>query len=195
MNIRTTICRLVATALGLLWVSCASTHHATSPSAEELADFVLIIGGEPDGQVTHSWQRATEIDLSLYAPTFRTGIRTGGIVLASRRPGDCDQEQIDCVRNCMSRRLPTNESHISIKNGNKYGFCQKACLAEYMDCLERENSRALRFSAVSDATSWLKRNRTGLLVGTIVVIAGVAFVTLSAGTGLVILAPVVLVAS
>jgi hypothetical protein len=195
MNTLTTVCRLVATALALLWVSCASTHHVKAPSAEELADFVLIIGEEPDGQVTHSWQRATEIDLSLYAPAFSTSRRTGRIVLASHRPRDCDQEQIDCVRDCMRRRRPSHESHINIKNGNKYGFCQTMCLGEYQQCLEVEKARSLQFSAANDAVEWLKPYRKELLAGTIVVIAGVAFVTLSAGAGVVILAPVVLVAS
>jgi len=50
-------------------------------------------------------------------------------------------------------------------------------------------------TAADDAIEWLKRNRKELLVGTIVIIAGVAFVTLSAGAGVVVLAPVVLVAT
>ena len=64
-----------------------------------------------------------------------------------------------------------------------------------MECLELQKSRALEFSVVGDAVEWMKRHRNEVLVGTIVVIAGVAFVTISAGTGLVILAPVVLMAS
>jgi hypothetical protein len=156
---------------------------------------VLIIRKEPDGQVTHSWRRATEIDLPPYAPSSSTGGHIGDIVLASRRPRDCDQEQIDCVRECMRRRLPSHESHIKHKDGSKNRFCQRMCLDEYMDCLEQEKSRALQFSTEGDATEWLKRNRTELLVGTVVVIAGIAFVTLSAGAGLVILAPIALVAT
>ena len=39
-----------------------------------------------------------------------------------------------------------------------------------------------------------ERNRNELLIGSIVIIAGVAFVTLSAGAGMVVLAPIVLVA-
>ncbi|MCY1072869.1 hypothetical protein [Archangium lansingense] len=49
--------------------------------------------------------------------------------------------------------------------------------------------------ADNEAVKWLKQNRKELLVGTLVVIAGVTFVTLSAGAGVVILAPVVLVAA
>ncbi len=42
---------------------------------------------------------------------------------------------------------------------------------------------------------WLKRNHKAILLGSVVIIAGVAFVVVSAGAGLVILAPAVLLAS
>jgi hypothetical protein len=64
-----------------------------------------------------------------------------------------------------------------------------------MECLKLQDLRALEFPVTNDAVEWLKRNRRELLVGSIVVIAGVAFVTLSAGAGLIILAPVALVIS
>jgi hypothetical protein len=41
----------------------------------------------------------------------------------------------------------------------------------------------------------LKRNHKKLLVGSIIVIAGVTFVVVSAGAGLVVLAPMALIAS
>ncbi len=95
----------------------------------------------------------------------------------------------------MKRRRPSHENHINRNNGNKYGFCQTKCLLEYQQCLEVEKARSLQFSTASEAVEWLKRNRKELLVGSIVVIAGVAFVSLSAGAGFALLAPVVLVAS
>jgi hypothetical protein len=48
---------------------------------------------------------------------------------------------------------------------------------------------------VDVAIDWLKRNPRTILVGSIVVIAGVAFVAVSAAAGLVVLAPMVLLAS
>ncbi|WP_073564273.1 hypothetical protein [Archangium sp. Cb G35] len=66
---------------------------------------------------------------------------------------------------------------------------------EYQQCLEVEKARSLQFSTGNDAVEWLKRNQKELFAGTIVVIAGVAFVSLSAGPGFLILAPIVLVAS
>ncbi|WP_157775000.1 hypothetical protein [Melittangium boletus] len=121
----------------MLLIACGSARHAATPGAEELSDFVLVIE-EKNGQVHHSWQRATELDLSRFPPP--------------------------------------------------------KCLEEYLICLKLQGSHALQFHAASDAVEWLRRNRTELLVGTMVIIAGVAFVTLSAGAGAVVLAPMVLVA-
>lgn len=94
----------------------------------------------------------------------------------------------------MKRRLPSVQNHIRREDGGKKRYCARICLDEYLECLELQKSRGLQFTAADDALEWLKRHQKELLVGTIVVIAGVAFVTLSAGAGLVVLAPVVLVA-
>jgi flavin reductase (DIM6/NTAB) family NADH-FMN oxidoreductase RutF len=51
----------------------------------------------------------------------------------------------------------------------------------------------VEFTAVDSAVDWLKRHRTAILVGSVVVIAGVVFVTVSAGAGAVVLAPIALV--
>ncbi|HYO73959.1 MAG TPA: hypothetical protein VEU33_48610 [Archangium sp.] len=194
MRIRTAVFRALAPCLALLLVSCGSTRHTASPHAEELTGFVLIIGEEPDGQVSHSWLRATELELPRYDPPSSHISSAEGIVLASQRPRDCDQENIDCYRSCMKRRFPSNLSHVRREDGAKGRYCSTKCLIELQNCLKSQNSRALLFPVVNEAVEWLKRNRKELLVGTIVIIAGVAFVTISAGAGAVVLAPVMLVA-
>ncbi|PTL82882.1 hypothetical protein DAT35_18705 [Vitiosangium sp. GDMCC 1.1324] len=68
-------------------------------------------------------------------------------------------------------------------------------MRKYTECLKAQGRRAQEFTAVDSAVDWLKRNREAILVGSLVVIAGVVFVTVSAGAGIVVLAPVVLVAS
>ncbi|WP_420943164.1 hypothetical protein [Archangium gephyra] len=191
MTTCTAFFRSLVPCIALLLVSCGSTRHTVSPGADELTGFVLIMGEDPDGQVRHSWQRATELNLPRYDPPSSVG----RIVLASRRPRDCDQEQVDCVQACMKRRLPSNYSHIRREDGGKKRFCEKECLEEYMDCLESQKQHALQFNAVDSAVEWLKRNREQLLLGSVVIIAGVAFVTISAGAGAVVLAPIVLVAT
>ncbi|MFY0576831.1 hypothetical protein ACN28S_23090 [Cystobacter fuscus] len=187
------ISKLIIAGLALLLLSCGSTRHV-APSSEELTGFVLIIEEASDDQVHHSWQRAAEFDLSRYDNLSSHESTIGSIVLAASRPRDCDQEQIDCHRDCMKNRLPSKLSHIKRDNGAKNRYCSETCLFEYMDCLRLQELNALEFSTANGAAEWLKRNRKELLVGSIVIIAGVAFVTLSAGAGLVVLAPVVLVA-
>lgn len=115
-------------------------------------------------------------------------------MLASPRPRDCEQEHIDCFQGCMKRKPPSYLNHLKRGDGSKGDYCAQKCLSEYQDCLRSQNISPLEFHAADGAVDWLKQNRKELLVGTIVVIAGVAFVTLSAGAGLVVLAPVVLVA-
>ncbi|WNG52836.1 hypothetical protein F0U60_39380 [Archangium minus] len=51
------------------------------------------------------------------------------------------------------------------------------------------------FTATERAVEWLKRNRKAILVGSVVVIAGVVFVVASAGAGALVLAPVILLTS
>ncbi|RKG99334.1 hypothetical protein D7V97_31845 [Corallococcus sp. CA053C] len=64
-----------------------------------------------------------------------------------------------------------------------------------MDCAELQERKPREFSTVDAAVDWLERHRRSILVGSVFVIAGVAFVVVSAGTGLVILAPAALLAS
>ncbi|MFP2903758.1 hypothetical protein ACLESD_01535 [Pyxidicoccus sp. 3LFB2] len=181
--------------LALLLVSCGSTRHSSPPRAEELTGYVLIIEEAPDGQVNHSWQRASEFDLSQYYLRANTGGSAGRILLATSRPRDCDQEHIDCFRDCMRRRLPAKWSHLKRDDGSKSRHCSTECLNQYQDCLKLQQAHAMEFTGTNEAVDWLKRHRTELLVGGIVIIAGAAFVIVSAGAGLVVLAPVVLVAS
>lgn len=175
--------------------ACRTTPNPAPSRAEELVNFVLIIQEAPDGHISHRWQRSAEFDLPQYNSLSSIAPRPGHVMLASHRQRDCDQEQIDCYRSCMKRRLPSHLSHIQRGSGAHGSYCANTCLKEYMECLKLQNHRALEFSVASDAVEWVKRNRKELLVGSVVVIAGVVFVTLSAGAGLIILAPVALVSS
>ncbi|WNG42334.1 hypothetical protein F0U61_36890 [Archangium violaceum] len=54
----------------------------------------------------------------------------------------------------------------------------------------------MKFHAIAQAIDWVKQNRESLMVGTLVVIAGVTFVVLTGGSGgFLLLAPVVMLAS
>jgi hypothetical protein len=191
--------RLLASLLGLLLVSCGATRYGTTPAVEELTRYVLVIQESPAGQVTHAWRRAEEFDLSGYRyPSSTRGTTSGRIVLVSRHPRDCDEENRQCMKMCMSRPLPRGFGHTTSGGRGKGGkevWCDEQCRQPYRDCQELEGRRPQEFSAVDEAVDWIKRNPRGVLVGSIVVIAGIAFVTVSAGAGLVVLAPATFLAS
>lgn len=187
--------RFLASTLCLLLASCSATRYSAAPDVEELTRYVLVIEASPGGQVTHDWRPAGDFDLWRYRyPSSARATPHGRIVLASGRQRDCHAEFYDCVDTCMARPLPPGFGHIRT-GGSKARWCRDQCWQPYRDCEELQGRRPQEFSAVDEAIDWLKHNHQALLVGSVVVIAGVAFVTVSAGTGLVVLAPAALLAS
>ncbi|WNG52827.1 hypothetical protein F0U60_38715 [Archangium minus] len=55
----------------------------------------------------------------------------------------------------------------------------------------------MRFEAMDTAVDWVRRHRTKILAGTVIIIAGVAFIAVvgASGGAALVLVPVVLVAS
>lgn len=192
--------RLIASTLCVLLASCGTTRSTVAPVAEELIRYVLVLEESPGGQVTEHWRHAGEFDLSWYRfPTSARESTYGRIVrVAKTYPRDCDAENDQCIKMCMSRPLPRGFGHTTSGGrgkGGKEKWCRGQCQQAYDDCRELERRQRQEFSAVDEAVDWLKRHHQGILVGSIVVIAGVAFVAVSAGAGLVVLAPAVLLAS
>lgn len=190
--------RVVASVLGVLLASCGTTRQVTPASAEELTHLALFIQEQPDGAVTHSWRPAGELDLARFSGTSGARQVAGRIVRTGRQPRDCDEENRECYRECMSRPLPRGYGHMTSGRrgkGPKADYCTERCMQPYRDCQELERLRPQEFTAVDAAMDWLKRNRREVLVGSVVVIAGVVFVVASMGAGLVILVPAVLLAS
>jgi len=194
-----TLQKLVAAAMTALLASCGTTRHEipapTGPAS--LSHFVLVIQEQPDGALTHSWQPAERFEFAPYRLQSDTTGKATRFIPVSTRPRDCDQENQDCYRRCMDRPLPPGYGGFTSprKRGGKSEFCRGECQQAYDDCLELERLRPQEFSATDGAVSWLKRHRTEVLVGSLIVIAGTAFVVISAGAGLIVLAPVLLVTS
>jgi hypothetical protein len=190
--------RFVAAGFGVLLLSsCATARPTTSASIEALPRLVLIIRELPDGQVIHDWQRAEGTELSQYKYPSKAHGTPRRIVRVSARQRDCDQELVDCHSECMKRPVPPeyNQYEYNRGLGGRADYCNKQCLPPYLDCKELEKLRPQEFSAIDTAVDWMKNNREALVLGTIVIVAGVAFVVVSAGAGAVVLAPVLLIAS
>ena len=189
--------RLLLFLLCPILASCAASSHARV-EGPGLARSVLLIREWPDGRVTHSWQRAEDFDLSQYRSLRSTRAMAPRIVLAVGRARDCDAENQECVRKCMDRPLAPGFGHITSggrKKGGKKVFCEGECWQAYRDCVELERLKPQEFTAVDTAVDWLKRNRRDVLVGGVIIIAGVTFVVVSAGAGLIVLAPTLLLAA
>lgn len=110
---------------------------------------------------------------------------------------DCDEEHIQCFDRCWNRTPPV--SSIPKGSAQHHEYCTKLCREEYMECvqeqeqLEREKkNKKLHFSNMDAALGWLGTHKTEFAIGTVVVVAGVAFVVATGGSGALILAPLAL---
>ncbi|HYI02711.1 hypothetical protein [Hyalangium sp.] len=189
--------KLTAALLSVVLVSCSTAHSSIPTEGQELSHFVLVMREHSDGQVSYAWHRAEEFNLERYlVPSLPAGL-DGRIVHAAARPRDCHAEYLKCIEECMSRPLPRGYGHITAgrRLGGKLEYCQGRCRQPYNDCEELQELKPHEFSAWDGAMDWLKRNRKSILVGSVIVIAGVTFVVVSAGAGLVVLAPAVLLAT
>lgn len=201
MNIRRVLQWVVASSLGLLLLSCVTTRHlASGPTGSgELSRYVLVIEEKPVGQVSHRWQPLSDTDASRYLLRANTG-RFEGPVARVAFTRDCETERDECEAMCRASLKGRNWTHAS--KGAKNTICREKCMPAYQDCCElREaaeaGTRRISFPTVDGAVDWLKRHRREVLVGTVVVIAGVAFVAVVAGSGgaALVLAPAILLAS
>ena len=100
---------------------------------------------------------------------------------------DCDAEQIMCYRLCWNTNPPWPiDKH---KRGHHI-YCTSKCLAEYMKCQaenEFETIASAIFECIDEAIKWVNDNK--VLVGTLVVVGGVAYVVSTSGVGALILVP------
>jgi hypothetical protein len=172
----------------------AERVHAPLPG--ELGQFVLVLHETPSGLVTHDWRPAEDFDLSPYKYRPRLRPVEGDIVRVVARPRDCDEENRTCFNDCMRTPLPRGFGHITAGRrgmGGKKAHCERRCMQSYTDCLKAEGRQTQEFTSVDEALAGLKANLPLILVGSVVIIAGTVFVTVSAGAGLIILAPLAIV--
>ncbi|MGZ3458159.1 MAG: hypothetical protein ACXU86_06580 [Archangium sp.] len=142
---------------------------------------VLVIKEAPDGQVTHSWEPLSRFDLSKYPYRASSSTVKGPIVRATWTR-NCDDENDACEEICMKSLSGRNWSHAN--RGSKAEICRNRCRPAYNDCCRlRDQAKALEFPGADKAVTWLKQHHDELLVGAVVVIAGVTFVAVAVGSG------------
>lgn len=117
-----------------------------------------------------------------------TGLASGG---AGRH--DCQKEHEECMELCWNKRYPW--PHSQEQAGWYYKRCASDCVNQYKNCMDeeeaaaREKAKKLEFSRMDQAIEWIKQHKDEVVIGTIVVVGGVAFVLATGGSGALILAP------
>jgi hypothetical protein len=160
---------------------------------------VLIIQKASDGQVSHSWQPASGFNLNQHHSGYGVGNSTfeGRLIRTGALDDQCELVYRDCMERCESTRMPSAFNHYVSRYGRKRGkrvYCEEKCQEERARCYKHEGQMPVRFNAIDEAVEWVKHHREELLVGAVVVIAGVAFVVMVAGSGggVLVLAPALL---
>lgn len=187
----------MASSLCVLLLSCSMTRHpGPGPTgALELGKYVLIIERAPDGQVVHSWKPVNDFNLAAHSQRVSTRGVQGRVVQAAFNR-NCEEERDACESMCLAGLKGHDWSHMSV--GSKKAHCRRVCMQPYLDCCrlgELAEGSAVEFHAMDEAVEWLKQNRERLLEGAVVVIAGVSFVVAFGGGGLLLLVPVISLAS
>jgi hypothetical protein len=108
----------------------------------------------------------------------------------------CAELQIKCFDRCWNRSPPLTS--IKRGSGKHHEYCTEECRKEFMECiedqerLEERSKKPLEFSNIDRALAWLREHQTEAAIGTVVVVAGVAFIVATGGTGALILVPLAL---
>jgi hypothetical protein len=108
---------------------------------------------------------------------------------------DCQAEHEECFRRCWQKsRPPYPHKH----DEWYYKRCTEDCRKAYNDCLDEQEEEArkeagkLEFMTADQAIEWLKLHKAEVALGTVVVIAGVAFILTTGGSGALVLVPLAL---
>ncbi|HZH78277.1 MAG TPA: hypothetical protein VEY88_19770 [Archangium sp.] len=108
---------------------------------------------------------------------------------------DCQEEHEQCFRRCWQQSRP---KYPHKHDEWYYKRCTADCSKAYNECLDeldkeaKEHASKLEFSRVNEAIEWIRNHKAEVALGTIVIIAGAAFVITTGGSGALILAPLAL---
>ncbi|RKG81984.1 hypothetical protein D7W79_03845 [Corallococcus exercitus] len=118
------------------------------------------------------------------------GAGTGG----SGAEAYCGELQKQCFQKCW-RRKPTVQD-MEKHSESHHRLCTSQCLEAFMKCLKEQEAleqgakRELHFPDMAVALEWLREHKSEVALGTVVVVAGVAFAFVVAPAGLLVLSPI-----
>lgn len=146
--------------------------------------------------MTHSWKPVEAFRVQYPYLADSRDLQSRVIQVSFNR--DCEEERDACEDMCLAGLRGRHWSHMS--SGAKKDHCRQKCRQPYLDCSrlkELAEGKAVKFHALDDAVDWIERSSEKLLVGAVVVIAGVSFVVVvgASGGGALWLAPVLVLAS
>ncbi|HLL00231.1 MAG TPA: hypothetical protein VK539_06565 [Myxococcaceae bacterium] len=203
--------QVLVAGLAFMLAACSATRSsATGPTGpQDLAKYVLAFEQQPDGHLAHAWIPLKEFDLSKFHHLLSTIHTRRDIVRVSSSGLEayCDGRYDQCERDCLKSSRPFAIGHRQYVDTQtqpwriaRRWWCPRNCLAASIECKkgrgEWADEYAAEFDAMDPAIDWIKRHRTELVVGSVVVIAGVAFAVVVAGTGgaALVLAPLLIIA-
>jgi len=198
MTTRTLLQKLMASSLSLLLVSCSTSRPMTQgPTGPlDLGRYVLVIQEMPDGRVTHGWKPLENFDLTESQSTVRSRSPYRGLVRASSEGLEayCEGRREQCEQDCLASNRPVQVGHWRYENTKarpwrdaKWRWCPEHCMKQADMCKRGRGhwaeEHAAEFNAIGPAVDWIKTHRDEIRAGTVIVIAGVAFVAAVAASG------------
>ncbi|WP_245814623.1 hypothetical protein [Cystobacter ferrugineus] len=203
--------RAMAVSLAFVLVSCSAARPpVVGPTGpRDLARYVIVLERRADGQVEHAWIPLKEFDPTKFQHAMSTmNVRRDIVrVSSSGLNAYCEGRRAQCEQDCLKsggpfaigrrKYLDTRGQPWRIARG---WWCPENCMDAFVECTkgrgEWAEEYAAEFDAVEPAIDWLKKHRMELAVGTVVVIAGVAFAVVVAGSGgaVLVLTPLLVMA-
>jgi hypothetical protein len=109
---------------------------------------------------------------------------------------DCQAEHVQCFDTCWNTPPPYPHRK---GDGWHHAYCTRTCREAYVECVQQQEGeeknrsrRTLEFPDIDRALAWLREHKTEVALGTVVVVAGVAFVVATGGSGALLLVPLAL---
>ena len=203
--------RAMAASLACVLVSCSAVRPpaVSSTGPRDLAKYAIVLEQRAGAQVELTWIPLKEFDLTKLQHVMSTMSIRRDIVRASSSGLNsyCEGRRAQCEQDCLTSGRPFAIGHRKYVDTRgqpwriaRGWWCPENRMDAFVECTkgrgEWAGEYAVEVDSVDPAIDWLKKHRMELAVGSVVVIAGVAFAVVVAGSGgaVLVLAPLLLMA-